>query len=418
MSDLTSVVRLGIATLIGLGVGLERQWSGHSSGAEARFAGLRTFSMIGLLGGIAGLLLSAGFHAAAAVLVAGGMALTVAAYIMTVRRPGADIEGTTETAALIVIALGALAGTGRLMLAAGAGALVVLALHEKERLHHLVTHVQAQELRAALRFSVLALVVLPLLPEGPVLGPLQLRPRAVWIVVLLFCAINFAEFIARRAAGGGRGYGLVGMLGGLISSTAVTLDFSRRSRAEPELSASLASGVVGACTVLIPRVLLVSAVLSLPVSLALMPLLLPALAIGAFLVLRDWRSGEHATAAVAMAQPGNPLRLGMALKMAVLFQVAMSAVGYASGMWEARGLYATGVALGLTDVDALTVAMSRPSEPVAAPLAARVIAIGILTNTVFKLSMAQVLGVPAFRRNTAIGLVAMGGAIALALALL
>ena len=413
-TDLTLATRLTIAALVGLGAGLERQWSGHSSGEQARFAGLRTFAMLGTLGGAAGVLLSFGHSAVAAVVVAGGMAFSVAAYVMAVRRPNMEIEGTTEVAALLVIALGALAGAGKLMLAAGAGALMVLALHEKERLHHLVSHVQSQELRAALRFGVLALVVLPLLPEGPVAGALAIRPRALWVVVLLFCAINFAAFIARRAAGDGRGYGVVGMLGGLISSTAVTLDFSRRSRVESALSASLASGVVGACTVLIPRVLLVSAVLNTAVSLALLPLLLPALVIGAGIIVRDWKAGSG-EAGNASGDSANPLRLAMAIKMTILFQVAMSAVEYASRMWEARGLYATAVALGLTDVDALTVAMSRPSQPIAASLAARAIAVGILTNTVFKLSMAQVLGTPVFRRGTAIGLAAIGVAIGLML---
>jgi len=332
-----------------------------------------------------------------------------------VRRPDMEIEGTTEVAALLVVALGALAGSGKVMLAAGAGAMMVLALHEKERLHHLVSHLQAEELRAALRFGVLALVVLPLLPEGPVLGPLAIRPRSLWIMVLLFSAINFAAFIARRVAGGGRGYGVVGMLGGLISSTAVTLDFSRRSRVEPALSPSLASGVVGACTVLIPRVLLVSAVLNAAVSVALLPLLLPAVLIGTAIIVRDWRSGSGTVGDAASGHPTNPLRLALAIRMAMLFQVAMSVVEYASRTWEARGLYATAVGLGLTDVDALTVAMSRPSDPLPASLAARAIAVGILTNTVFKLSMAQALGTPVFRRNTAIGLTAIGVAIGLTL---
>lgn len=415
LTDWESVVRLAIAALVGLGAGVEREWSGHSSGEQARFAGMRTFAMLGLLGGVGGLLLSAGYGAAGGAAIAGGMALTVAAYVMTVRRPGADHEGTTEVAALVVIALGAVAGIGKLTLAAGAGAVVVLALHEKERLHHAVSHVRQEELRAALRFSVLALVVLPLLPSGPVLGALELRPRALWVIVLLFSAINFAAYVARRAAGPGRGYGIVGMLGGLISSTAVTLDFSRRSRADPTLGVALASGVIGACTVLIPRVLAVSAVLNPAVSLRLLPYLAPALAIGALFIVREWRSRPEASPQEGEAPPGNPLRLDMAIKMALLFQVAMTAVDWVRGVWATPGLYATAAVLGLTDVDALTVGMSRPSEPLAASLASRAIAIGILANTLFKLSMAQVLGSPAFRRGTALGLGAIAVAIALAL---
>jgi uncharacterized membrane protein (DUF4010 family) len=417
MSDLEYALRLGIAALIGLGVGVERQWSGHATGAQARFAGMRTLTMLGLIGGLSGLFLSAGHAAAGAATVAGGMAIVVAAYVMTVRQAGVDPEATTEVAAAVVIALGVLAGIGRLALAGAAGALIVLALHEKERLHHAVTHVRQEELRAAARFSVLALVILPLLPEGPVLGALEVRPRALWIVVLLFSAINFAAFVARRAAGPGRGYGIVGMLGGLISSTAVTLDFARRSRAEPALSRSLASGVVGACTVLIPRVLVVSAVLNARVALALLPLLALPLAVGSVFVVRDWRQREPDGSGATAAPPGNPLRLAMAIRMALLFQIAMTAIDYARARWPTPGLYATAAALGLTDVDALTVGMSRPSEPISAILAARAISVGILANTALKLSMAQVLGTPAFRSSVLMGLGALAAALGLALAL-
>ncbi|MGH7679427.1 MAG: MgtC/SapB family protein, partial [Gemmatimonadaceae bacterium] len=389
MSDLDGAIRLAIAALVGLGVGVEREWSVHASARPPRFAGLRTFLMLGLIGGCAGLLVDHGQTAIGAIVIAGGMAISVAAYVASAGR-SADLDGTTEVAALIVVTLGAFAGVGMLALASGTGAIVVLALHEKQRLHGAVRVVREEELRAALRFSVLALVVLPLLPAGP-LGPLAIRPRSLWMIVLLFCALNFAAFIARRVAGARHGYGLVGMLGGLISSTAVTLDFSRRSRREPALAASLASGVIGACTVLIPRVLVVSAVLNAAVALELLPYLAPAALVGAWIVVRDWRSSDAGDGA-AESPPGNPLRLWMAVRMALLFQVALTAIDFARSVWTTPGLYATAAALGLTDVDALTVAMSRPSLPMPADLAARAIAVGILGNTALKIALSLSLG--------------------------
>jgi uncharacterized membrane protein (DUF4010 family) len=370
--------------------------------------------MLGLLGGCAGLLMTTGHPGVAAAMIAGGMALSVAAYVMSARHAEGDPDGTTEVAALLVVALGAVAGTGLLALAAGAGAVVVLALNEKQLLHRAVKMVREEELRATLRFSVLALVVLPLLPEGPMFGPFAVRPRALWVIVLLFCALNFAAFIARRAAGGRHGYGLVGMLGGLISSTAVTLDFSRRSRREPALALSLATGVIGACTVLIPRVLVVSGVLNSSVSLALLPFLAPAALIGALIVARDWKSDDSKDD-VGELPPGNPLRLSMAIRMAVLFQVAIIAIDYVRSVWTTPGLYATAAALGLTDVDALTVAMSRSEEAMPAELAARAIAVGILANTAFKSVLSLTLGGTGFRRTAAGGLLALGSVIGLAL---
>jgi uncharacterized membrane protein (DUF4010 family) len=412
VTELEGATRLAIAALVGLGVGVEREWSAHTRAHAPRFAGLRTFPMLGLLGGCAGLLVTGGHGAAGALVIAGGMALSVAAFVAA-SRTAEEPDGTTEVAALLVVALGSLAGIGMLALAAGTGAIVVLALSEKQRLHGVVHGVREAELQGALRFGVLALVVLPLLPPAIKLGPLALSPRTLWVIVLLFCALNFAGFIARRAAGARHGYGLVGMLGGLISSTAVTLDFSRRSRREPELARSLASGVVGACTVLIPRVLAVSAVMNPAVALQLLRYLAPAALVGGLIIARDWHgAGDEPTPAEPAA---NPLRLWMAIRMAILFQAAMLAVDYVRSVWMTPGLYATAAALGLTDVDALTVAMSRPSEPMPADIAARAITIGILTNTAFKLSLALSLGARRFRPAAAAGLTALGGVTAFTL---
>jgi uncharacterized membrane protein YhiD involved in acid resistance len=112
MTEMDAALRLAIAALVGLGVGVEREWSAQTSGRPPRFAGLRTLSMVGLLGGTAGLLLSTGYPAAGASVIAGGMALAVAAYAMSVRKADADPDGTTEVAALVVLALGVLAGLG------------------------------------------------------------------------------------------------------------------------------------------------------------------------------------------------------------------------------------------------------------------------------------------------------------------
>jgi uncharacterized membrane protein (DUF4010 family) len=306
-AELDAAVRLAIAALVGLGVGLEREWSGHATGPNARFAGLRTFLLLGLIGGASGLLLANSHEGAAAVAIAGGMAISVAAYVMAVRRPDVDIDGTTEAAALIVVLLGALAGEGYLALAAGAASVVVLALSEKTRLHWLVRRVHEHELRAALQFGVLALVVLPLLPTGPFLGPVGFRPRALWMIVLLFSGLNFIGFLARRALGPAPGYTLTGLAGGLISSTAVTLEFSRKSRQEAQLARGLAYGVLGACTVLIPRVLIVSATLNTAVAIRLAWFLLPPAAVGVTILLLSTRGDTGAEPNVSL-EVSNPPR--------------------------------------------------------------------------------------------------------------
>ena len=415
VGDLDAAARLAIAALIGAGVGLEREWSGQTTGPSPRFAGLRTFLLLGLTGGIAGLILET--HAAAgATLIAGAVALTVAAYVMATGRAGGEVGGTTEAAALAVIGLGALAGSGSMGLAAGAGSVVVLALSEKARLHWLVRRLGEPELRATLQFAVLALVVLPILPEGPFGGIIALRPRSVWMLVLVFSGLSFAAYLIRRALGSHAGSIVTGLAGGLVSSTAVTLEFSRRSRREPALASALAFGTIGACTILIPRVIVLSAILNAEVAISLARILwLPAL-LGAGVTALGWRRGAQADDDKEAKGIRNPLRLGAAVQMAVAFQVAMSAVAAVRDRWGTVGIYATAGLLGLTDVDALTMSMSRVDASLVATIASRAIAIGILANTLLKLSLSLVFGAPQFRRTAGLGLAGLGIATALALA--
>jgi uncharacterized membrane protein (DUF4010 family) len=406
--------RLAIAALVGLAAGLEREWSGHASGPDARFAGLRTFCLLGLLGGIAGILASTSQVEIATAMAAGGAALCVAAYIAAVRKPGASPDGTTEAAALAVLALGALAGFGWIGISAGAGAVVVLLLSEKTRLHWLVQQLSEPEFRAGVQFAVLAIVVLPLLPAGPYFGDLAIKPRALWTIVLLYSALNFGGFVARRLMGARRGLSVAGALGGVVSSTAVTLTFSRMSRTDDDLGTSLARGVLAACTVLIPRVLIVSAFLNPSVSLALLPMLALPLVVGiAFTFLG--RGSESAAPRGAAEADENPLRLMTAMQMALAFQAAMIAVTFAQRLWGSTGVYTGATVLGLTDVDALTVSMSRQQASLATNVAAHAIVIGVLTNTILKLAVATIVGRAAYRRRTAVGLAALAASTAVGL---
>jgi uncharacterized membrane protein (DUF4010 family) len=329
-----------------------------------------------------------------------------------VRRPAADLDGTTEVAAIAVLGLASLAGLGWLTLASSSGAIVVLALSEKRRLHHLVSMLGRTELSAALQFTVLAVVILPLLPTGPILGPLAVRPRALWAIVLAFCAVNFASFVARRA-GAERGYGIVGALGGLLSSTAVTLAFAQRSRAPNENGGALARGVVAACAVVVLRVLIISLALNPRVALVATPYLAPGLLLGSLLAI-----GGRAEKTFVDEPPDerSPLRLANALEMALAFQVGFSAIAVLRPLLGPAGLYGAAVGLGLANLDALTVAMSSPASLVNPVVAARALAIGVLASTVFKLAITIAVGAPRFRRRSAGGLASVAAVTAAALA--
>jgi uncharacterized membrane protein (DUF4010 family) len=401
--------RLALAGLTGLAVGIEREWSGHASGPRARFAGVRTFLLLGLVGGIGGWLATGPWLALGAALIGGAALLAVGAYLVASQQTG-DRDGTTETAALLVLATGGLCGLGYGSFGSGIAAVAVLALAEKSRIQGLVARIGETELRAALRFAVLALVVLPLLPEGPY-GPYRaVRPRELWTIVLLFSGLNFLGYLARRAAGPERGYGITGLLGGLVSSTAVTLTFARESRSTPQYAGSLALGVIAACTVLIPRVLAITLVLSPSVAERLAPYVAAPALVGGALVAYALARSRPMTGAIEEPER-SPLRLLSAIKMVAAFQLVLLAVPAVQQLWGAAGVLGSAAVLGLTDMDALTYSMARIGTRGEAALAARAIVVGILSNTVLKLGVALVVGAPAFRKLAAPALLALGAAL-------
>lgn len=410
MDELTVAIRLGIAGLAGLAVGVEREWSGHASGPTARFAGARTFLLLGATGGIGGWLSDSGATAVAVAVLIGAGLLIVAAYLAATRRTPTDLDGTTEVAALAVVAIGVLAGRGYLALAGGAAAVVLFFLSEKATIRRFLTSVEDREIRAAFHFAVLALVVLPALPEGPY-GPFDaIRPRLLWGVVLIFSGLNFIGYVVRRAWGDARGFLIAGMLGGLVSSTAVTLAYARRSRAEPHHATALAAGTVGASAVLLLRIL--------AVTVALTPAFAPRAAL--------WLGAMFATAAVLTvfaatrpqesgrdqpAESGNPLQLGVAIQMALAFQAVLLLIEYARAWFGESGVLVGAGLAGLTDMDALTLSMSRLARQTAMmETAAAALVVGVVANTFLKTTLAIVLGESSYRRKVVPALLLMAGA--------
>ena len=437
MPPLSPAFDLIVAALVGLAVGSEREWSGHTRGPDARFAGLRTFGMLGALGGFAGWFYHDGSPWAGVALLTGALLFPLVAYAAAMRRPDSTADGTTEVAAMLVAAIGFTSGLGYRAAASAAAALIVVLLAEKSALHRWLGRLESMEMRAAVQFAVLSLVVLPLIPEGAY-GPYDaIRPRALWMVVLLFSALNFAGYVLRRVVGESRGLVMTGLLGGLVSSTAVTLNFSRRSREHPESASPLSLGVIAACTMLLPRIVVVTAVLRPAVSVAVLPILAAPFVIGAALVARAlWATREPAaadptadstsvTSAAAsesnsrivepsaalpsrLARFENPLGLASSLQMALAFQVVLLVIAFMQQRIGNSGVLASATLLGLTDMDALTVSMTRLGADVSlTQIAAQAIGIGVLSNTLLKLTLALVAGTAGYRMRVALMLGAM-----------
>jgi uncharacterized membrane protein (DUF4010 family) len=408
-----NLVGLLVAALGGAAVGLERERSAHASGRDARFAGIRTFTMLGGIGGLSGALWIGGAGAPATLLVAAALAITAVAYIRSSRL---DVDGTTEVAAVVVVAAGLIAGIGNYRVASGVMALTCLLLIEKSRLHALAARIDDVGLRAGVRFAVLALVVLPLLPEGP-FGPLGgIRPRQLWALVLFFSALSFLAYIARRVVGPGRGYLVAGLIGGLASSTSVTFAYARASRAGNPHDRAAGYGAVAANAMLYPRVLIAIAVLNFSLLPAVAAYLAAPGLVAAAITAIGFRRAAATRAHVTDAR--NPLELGAALQMALMFQVVLMVVYVARHSWGQSGIWTTAAVLGLTDVDALTVSMARGmAGSIPVQVAAVAIAIGVASNTVLKLMVALILGSGGFRKIAGGALVLMTLAAAGSLAL-
>jgi uncharacterized membrane protein (DUF4010 family) len=395
-----------IAALGGLAVGLEREWSGHASGPHARFAGVRTFTLLGMLSGISGWLWSEHFEVLGAILLSGAAGLVVAAYVAASRH---EVEATTEVASLVVLAAGVAAGLGRWELAGGTIAVTTLLLVEKSRIHDIARKLDDTSLRAAVRFGVMAVVILPLLPEGPFGPGAGFRPRTLWVAVLIFSGLSFAGYIARKSLSDTMGYPVAGILGGLMSSTGVTFSFSRLSRSQAKAGGPLAVGVIGACTILFLRVLVATATLNSALAAAAVPYLAIPFVVGVAATAMIWRMDGKAKDKGPEVR--NPLQFWSSIQMAVVFQVVLYLMHWFQGRFGDRGLLATGAILGLTDVDALTLSMARGIQATDWNVAAQALSIGILSNTCLKAAVALILGQGRFRWLTAAGLAGIGAAI-------
>jgi uncharacterized membrane protein (DUF4010 family) len=396
-----SSIGVVIALFCGAVVGVERQWSGHATGAGSHFAGVRTFTLLGGLSGAVGLLWGSGYAPLATVLIAGAVALVAIGYAAVARR---DLDATTEVAALVVIAAGALAGIGMWGLASGIAIVTVILLMEKSRLHTLVSGLSDAGLRAGIRFALMAVVILPLLPEGPY-GPLGgVRPRELWILVLFFSGLSFFAYVIRSIVGTGRGYVIAGLLGGLISSTNVTLNFSRTSAKERDAATSLALGVLAACTMMYLRVNITAAVLNREVGAALIPYMLVPGLLGAALFAWGLRRVSNGT--IPNDGQDNPLQLSSAIRMAVLFQFVLYCVTAIRDTWGGSGLIISGAILGLTDVDALVISAAKTGTGNLNTATVSTV-VGTISNTVLKMSLAAVLGKGRFRVLVVCGLAAL-----------
>jgi len=409
--------RLGLALAIGLLMGLERGWQARDVAEGGRVAGIRTFALIGLLGGLGGwfgqamgpLALASSFLALAA--------LVVAAHVMRSRAGEHEVGVTTEVAELTAFALGALAALGQGEAAAAGGVVATALLGAKDTLHGWIRRLELLELRAAIKLLVISVVLLPLLPNQGYGPEGALNPYKLWLLVVMVAAISFIGYFAIKIAGPRIGSLLTGVFGGLASSTALTVSFARMGRQTPGMQPLLAAGVMVANATMYARLWLIVFVLNQPMGLRLaLPLGLMAVAgLVATWFLWRARAEEGKPGATAMS---NPFELGMAIKFAALLAIVIVASKLLQSWGGSAGLYLLAAGAGLADVDAVALSMSQMGgKSVALTVAVTSVIIAAFVNTGVKVALVAGLcgGLMARRIAIAMASVIIVGAAGLAM---
>nr|WP_314445314.1 DUF4010 domain-containing protein [uncultured Sphingomonas sp.] len=377
------VLGLGAALAVGLLIGIERGWQLRTVRDGSRVAGVRTFTLLGLVAGIAGFaaLESHGFVAGALLLTGGAIVLSGYVARMTLdRRP----DATSAIAALTVLGLGFLAGSGKPTLALAGASIVTFVLALRNEAHALINRLDSRDVKALARFSVIAAAVLPFLPDGNY-GPYDAwNPQKLWLVVVLVTGFSFLGYVANRIYGARHGTLATAIIGGAYSSTAVTQSFAQRLGTD-EGGGAEPAGIALASAVMYLRVLLLVALLATSVLAQFAKLLLPAVLTG---LAAGWWLLRTAPHSEGPSPPGNPIALLPAFGFVAFLAIAAVAARWAEERFGEQGIATLVFIMGSLDVDAaiVTVGGLEPGllNPDVAALA--------LTGTIFA-NMAVKLGI-------------------------
>ena len=392
LSNLELLERLGIALAIGLLIGTERGWHKRTATEGSRVAGIRTFGLISLLGGISAVLSQALTPWVGGLAFLGFALLISTSYWVTAQSEESSYGVTTEVAALIAFGLGLLAVLGHHVVASAVAVITAVLLGVKIYLHEWLRNLRERELFGVLKLLLISVVILPILPNQGY-GPWEaLNPFALWWMVVLVSGISFVGYFAMKYAGAGTGIMLTGMVGGLASSTAVSLSFSRMHQANPSMPHILAAGILAASAIMFPRALVEVAVVNqamlgtLVVPLGAMTVFMLA---GAFLLWRRSDMRAHGT----HTKLENPFEIGPALRFGALL-AAIMLLAEAMRLWFGEsGLFALAFVSGIADVDAITLSLAQKAgDTIDYRVASQGVVIATLVNTLVKAGFALFIG--------------------------
>ncbi len=395
---------IAISLLLGGLVGLQRQ---H---VDSPLGGVRTFPLVTIFGSLCAILaepfggwtVAAGVLATVAVIALGSQQI----------RSEADRGITSEVAMLVMFAVGALCVSGPLMIAVAVGAGVAVLLQFKPQLHGLVTELGDADIKAIMQFVLITFIVLPVLPNKTYDPFGVLNPHEIWLMVVLVVGISLGGYISYRFLGHHAGLVLSGLLGGIISSTATTASYARRTVEQPAMVPAAATVICLATGVSFVRILLEVAVVSRTLLPAVAPPLIGLLIVSLLFALLFGRRGSKPPE--TMPTQGNPSELKSAILFGVLYGVVSVSVAASKEYLPHSGLYVIAALSGLADLDAITLSTARlvESERVSVDYAWRSILIAALSNLTFKSGLVLALGNRRLFRDVAwlLGLSSLFGA--------
>lgn len=390
MEQSEQFTRLGVALAIGLLVGLERGWSLRSHEDHKRAAGLRSFALSGLLGGIVGLL----SQSAGSIALGVGLLAYAAAFIafhLLEATTDKNVSVTSVIAGLSVFLLGTLAVVGDLGVSVAGAVAVTSLLALREQLHRWVAALTWPEISSVLVLLAMTFLLLPLLPNNTIDPWDAVNPYEIWLLTILIAAVSFAGYVATKMFGDRMGIMMAAIAGGLASSTATTLALARMGRQRPTSVRVLSAGILLAGLIMVVRVAGVTLLLNAPLAGLIAG---PMAAAGGVLGMGAWllASGRHPTES-ALPAIDNPLAIASALKLGSIIAIVMLAAGYLRSALGAAGVLLTAAVSGLVDADAITISMARLSgSGIEAQTAAQAILVGVGINTLAKAAMSAWAG--------------------------
>jgi uncharacterized membrane protein (DUF4010 family) len=358
------ISRFGLALGIGLLIGLERGWRMRGDPPGGRTAGIRTFTISGVLGGVAGAIAQSVGSVGKGITVGLGFAAFSAGSVFCLEenRAQKDYSATTWVAAILTFALGAYAMIGDMRAAAGLAVASSLILALREPLHGWVEKLTWPEVQSVLVLLAMTFIALPILPNAPI-GPFGgVNLREVWVIAIVLAGASFAGYVAIKYFGASHGVLLAGVAGGLASSTAVTIANARRARSREGLPRLLGAGVAMASAVMFIR----SSLIVLAVNESLFVWVAPPLfaaaaaAVVCALIAAYWRRSDGSDAQAYKLR--NPFAFWSVVGFALLLG-AVIVVGRVVGeRLGGIGAIVGAAVIGLGDVDAVTVSVARLSN--------------------------------------------------------